>query len=109
MFHLSHLFSPLNFSFFLCSVYSLLVISRGFSLFKCNRPRRTIRQAVAKSVAEVLPYEFCLAVYDFNRSFVTGFSAETAAVALFFIYMDDFSNHCAILLVCDGIIILVAT
>jgi hypothetical protein len=36
---------------------------------------------------------------------VAGFGAETAAVAFFFIYVDDFSNHSFILLGCDGFII----
>ena len=84
--------------FFLCLLYSRFIIGRRFSFLKRNRAGRAVRQAVAKTVTEILPYQLCFTIYDIDGSFVTGFCAEPAAITFFFIDMYDFSDHGSFLL-----------
>jgi len=70
-----------------------LVVGRGFPLFKGNGSGGTARQAVAKAIAEILSHQLCLAVDDINGSLVAGGCAQAAAVAFFFVNMDDLPNH----------------
>ena len=87
-----HLFR-LFFGFFLRSLHGSVVVFRRFPLLKGNRSGRAARQAVAKSVAVVLPDQLCLSIDNVNGSLVTGCGAQTAAVAFFLVYLDDFPQH----------------
>ena len=68
------------------------IIGGSFPLFKGNGACRTVGQTVPKTVTEVLSDEFCLSVDDIDSTLMAGLGAESAAVALFFVYMDDFSD-----------------
>ena len=50
-------------------------------------------QAVAKAVAVVVPHELCLAVHQTDGTLVAGGDTGPAAVAFFFVYMNDFPDH----------------
>ena len=58
-----------------------------------------VGQAVAEAVAVVVPHQPGLAVHQANGPFVAGGDAGPAAVAFFFVYVNDFSDHENILLV----------
>ena len=62
-------------------------------LFKGDGTGGAARQTVAKAIAEILPHQFCLAVDDINGTFMAGGCAQAAAVAFFFVNMDDLPNH----------------
>ena len=84
--------------FLLVFQHSLLVISGGFALGKGDGTGGASGQAVAKAVAVVVPHELCLAVHQTDGTLVAGGDAGTAAVAFFFVYMNDFADHGKILL-----------
>jgi hypothetical protein len=80
-------------SFLMCCLYRSLVISRSLTLFESDRTGGTSRQAVTETVAEVLPDQFCFSVYHIYGTLMAGSGAQSAPVALFFIDLDDFSDH----------------
>ena len=84
--------------FLLVFQHSLLVISGGFSLGKGDGTGGASGQAVAKAVAVVVPHQLGLAVHKADGTLVAGGDAGTAAVAFFFVYMNDFADHGKILL-----------
>ena len=86
-----HLLLQLLFLFVL--LHRCLVVSGSFPLLKGDRAGGTARQAVAKAIAEILPHQLCLAVDDVDSSLVAGGCAQPAAVAFFFVNMDDLPNH----------------
>ena len=74
-------------------LHCCLVVGGGFSLLKGDRAGGTAWQAVTKAIAEILPHQLCLAVDDVDGSLVAGGCAQPAAVAFFFVNMDDLPNH----------------
>jgi hypothetical protein len=90
--HFIHLFSLLS------VLNRRLIIFRRFPFFKRDRSCGTSGQAVAKPVTEVLPDQLCFSVYDLNGSLMAGICSDAAAVAFFFINMNDLTNHCHSLL-----------
>ena len=76
----------------------LLVIGRRLPLDKGDGPGGAVGQAVAKAVAVVVPHQLGLAVHKADGTLVAGGDAGTAAVAFFFVYMNDFADHGKILL-----------
>lgn len=84
--------------FLLVFQHSLLVISGGFALGKGDSTGGASGQAVAKAVAVVVPHQLGLAVHKADGTLVAGGDAGTAAVAFFFVYMNDFADHGKILL-----------
>ena len=86
-----HLLLQLLFLFVL--LHRCLVVSGSFPLFKGDGTGGAARQAVAKAIAEILSYQLCLAVDDVDGSLVAGGCAQAAAVAFFFVNMDDLPNH----------------
>ena len=84
--------------FLLVLQHGLLVIRRSLALFKGDGTGGAAGQAVAKAVAVIVPHEFCLAVDQADGPFVAGRDTRTAAIALFLVYVNDFSNHKRILL-----------
>jgi hypothetical protein len=78
---------------FFCILHSLFVICRRLALHKADSTGWTGRETVAKPVAIVLPKELSLAVHHSDSSLVAGLGAQTAAVALFLIYLNYFSDH----------------
>ena len=50
-------------------------------------------QTVAKAIAEIFPHQLCLAVDNIDGSLVAGGRTQPAAVAFFFVNMDDLPNH----------------
>ena len=83
------LFRPLLQVFF----HRRLVISGRFPLHKGDRARGTGGQAVAQSVAVIVPHQPGLAVHHGDGPFLTGGRTRAAAVAFFLINMDNFANH----------------
>jgi len=86
-----HLF--LQSLFLFVFLHRRLVVSRGFPLLKGDGTGRTARQTVAKAIAEIFPHQLCLAVDNINGSLVAGGRTQPAAVAFFFVNMDDLPNH----------------
>ena len=86
-------------------LYRRLIIGGGFSFLKRNGSGRAVGQAVAKAVAEMFPHELCLAVYDVDCALMTCLRAQPTAVALFLVYMNDFTDHGVTLLLCSALII----
>ena len=84
--------------FLLVFQHSLLVISGGFALGKGDGTGGASGQAVAKAVAVVVPHQLGLAVHKADGTLVAGGDAGTAAVAFFFVYMNDFTDHGKVLL-----------
>ena len=78
---------------FLRSQHSGFVVGGCLPLFKGNSIHGASRQAIAQTVAVVLPEQLCLASYNANGTLVAGIGAQTAAVALFFIDGNDSSDH----------------
>ena len=74
-------------------LYCCLVIGGGFPLLKADGPCGALGQAVAKAVAEVLPHQPGLAIHHVDGALMAGLGAKTAAIAFFFVYMNDLSNH----------------
>lgn len=74
-------------------LHSLLVIFRGFPLLKCDCAGWAIWQAVTKPVTKVLPNQPCFTVYDIDRALIAGFGTQAAPVALFFVDMNNLSDH----------------
>ena len=83
----------LQFFFLFVLLHRRLVVGRGFPLFKGDGSGGAARQTVAKAIAEILPHQLCFAVDDVNGSLVAGGCAQAAAVAFFFVNMDDLPNH----------------
>jgi len=71
----------------------LLVIGRRLPLYKGDGPGGAGGQAVAQTVAVIVPHEPRLAVHHGDGALVTGGGAGAAAVAFFLIDLDDPSNH----------------
>ena len=84
--------------FLLVFQHSLLVISGGFALGKGDGTGGASGQAVAKAVAVVVPHQLGLAVHKADGTLVAGGDAGPAAVAFFFVYMNDFADHGKVLL-----------
>ena len=83
----------LQFLFLFVLLHRRLVVSGSFPLLKGDSTGRAARQAVAKAIAEILSYQLCLAVDDINGTFMAGGCTQAAAVAFFFVNMDDLPNH----------------
>ena len=83
----------LQFLFLFVLLHRCLVVGGGFPLFKGDGSSGAARQAVAKAIAEIFPHQLCLAVDDINGSLMAGGCAQAAAVAFFFVNMDDLPNH----------------
>ena len=83
----------LQFLFLFVLLHRCLVVGRGFPLLKGNGSGGAARQAVAKAIAEIFPHQLCFAVDDINGSLMAGGCAQAAAVAFFFVNMDDLPNH----------------
>ena len=79
--------------FALAGLNGRLVIRRRFALDKMDGIHRAGGQAVAEAVAIIVTQELCLTVYNTDRSLVTRCRARTAAVALFFVNVDDLTDH----------------
>ena len=62
-------------------LHCLFVISGRFSLDDSDGICRTGRQAVAESVAVIIPNQLCLPVYDGDRALVACLRAQAAARA----------------------------
>ena len=78
---------------------SFATTGRGLPLLKSYSSCRTCRKTVAQTVAVIFTKQFCFTIYNSNCTFVAGAGTEPAAVAFFFIYMNDFSDHESILLI----------
>jgi hypothetical protein len=63
------------------------------AFFKADCTGGAVWQAITETVTEVLPDQFSLPVHDVDRSLMTGAGAKAAAVALFFINMDNLTDH----------------
>lgn len=50
-------------------------------------------QAVAETVAVIVAQELGLAIHDADGTLMAGRRARAAAVALFFVNVDDFADH----------------
>ena len=83
----------LQFLFLFVFLHCCLVISRGFPLLKSNGSCGAARQTISKAVAEIFPHQLCLAVDDVDGSLMAGGCAQPAAIAFFFVNMDDLPNH----------------
>ena len=86
-----HLLLQLFFLFVL--LHRCLVVSGSFPLLKGDSTGGAARQAVAKAIAEIFPHQLCLAVDNINGTLVAGGRTQPAAVAFFFVNMDDLPNH----------------
>ena len=63
--------------------HSRFIVGRRFALLKGDRAHGAGGQAVAQTVAEVLPRQTRLAVHNVDRALVAGFGTQAAAVAFF--------------------------
>ena len=86
-----HLF--LQFFFLLAFLHGRFIICRCLPLFKGDGSCGAARQTITKTVAEILPHQLCLAVNDVNRALMARSCAQTAAVALVLVNMNDFADH----------------
>ena len=73
--------------------HGLFIVSSGFPLGEGNGAGGAAGQAVAEAVAVVVPHQLCLAIHQPDGSLVAGGDAGPAAVALFFVYVNDFTDH----------------
>ena len=64
-----------------------------FTLFYGNRIDRAVAEAGAETVSEIVGNQPGLAVDNLDRAFGAGRNTEAAAVTLFFINFDHFTNH----------------
>ena len=79
--------------FLLVFQHGLLVVGGCLALFKGDGTGGAAGQAVAKAVAVVVPHELCLTVHQTDGTLVAGGDTGPAAVAFFFVYMNDFPDH----------------
>jgi len=70
----------------------------GYSGSSGRRNQRTLTDTLFIGIAEMLSHQLCLAVNNIYRTLVTCGRTNTAAIAFFFINMNDFSNHVASLI-----------
>src|SRR5512138_2094163 len=78
---------------FLPLLNRFLVVGGGFALLEGYRAGRARGQAIAESVAIVVPEQLCLAVLDPDRTFVAGAYAHSAAVTGIGVDLDYLSFH----------------
>ena len=100
-----HMLRLIHFLSLLCFLYGFFIVFRCFALLKGDRSGGTSRQAIAETIAEILPHQLCLPVHDGNSAFVAGTGAESAAVAPIFIDVNDLPNHSDRLLLRPDVII----
>ena len=86
-----HLF--LQFFFLLVFLHGRLIVRRGLPLFKGDGSCGAARQTVPETIAEIFPHLLCLAVNDVDRALMARSCAQTAAVALVLVNMNDFADH----------------
>ena len=79
--------------FLLICQNGLLVVGRGFPLYKGDGPGGTGGQTVSKPIAVIIPHEFCFPVYHGDGALVAGSGTGAAAVAFFFINFYNPTNH----------------
>ena len=77
----------------LVGLHGRLVIRHRFALDKMDGIHRAGGQAVAEPVAVIVAQELGLAVHDADGALVAGRRARAAAVALFFVNVDDLADH----------------
>ena len=77
----------------LAGEHCLLVVCGGLALGKGDRSGRARGQAVAQPVAVIIPQELCLAAHHADSAFVTSRRASAAAVAFFFVNLNDLPQH----------------
>ena len=73
--------------------HSGLIIFRRLALYKGYRARRTLRQAVAKTVTVIIADKPRFPVNNCDRAFMTCHGTFAAANALFFIYIYYLADH----------------
>ena len=83
----------LHLLFALVGLHGRLVIRRRFALDKMDGIHRAGGQTVAEPVAVIVAQELGLAVHDADGALVAGRRARAAAVALFFVNVDDLTDH----------------
>ena len=83
----------LHLLFALVGLHGRLVIRRRFALDKMDGIHRAGGQAVAETIAVIVAQELGLAVHDADSPLVAGRRARAAAVALFFVNVDDLTDH----------------
>ena len=71
--------------------YGGFVIGCGLALHKADGAGGARGQAIAQAVAIVVAQQFCLAAHHANGALVAGRRAGAAAVAFFFVYVNDFA------------------
>ena len=84
--------------FFHIFLHSLFVIGSSFPFHKGNRTGGAGGQAIAQTIAIIVPQEFCLPVYHADSPFMAGFGAGPTSIALFFVYLNNFPNHVCFIL-----------
>ena len=77
------------FVFFHC----LFVIGGSFSLNKGYGVRWAGWKTISKTIAIIVTHKLCFAVHHAYCAFVAGFCTSTTAVALFFVNVDDLTDH----------------
>ena len=68
-------------------------ITRSLTFLKSYRTGRAGRQAIAQSVAIILPQQLRFAVDHTNGALVAGLGAQAATVALALVNVNDFPKH----------------
>ena len=79
-------------------LHSLFVIGCRFTLYKVDGVHRTGRKTIPESVTEIVTHELCLTVNDSDSPLMTSLCSKTAAVAFFFVYLNNFAYHKSYLL-----------
>ena len=77
----------------LVGLHGRLVIRRRFALNKMDGIHRAGGQTVTETVTVIVTQELGLAVHDADGALVAGRRTRAAAVALFFVNVDDFADH----------------
>jgi hypothetical protein len=75
-----------------------LVIGSGLSFHEGDGALGAGGEAVAQTIAVVVPQELCLAFYHTDGAFVASLHTDAASVTFMFIDLNDLSNHHKVLL-----------
>ena len=84
--------------------HSLLIVGSGLPLLEGDGTGGAAGQAVAEAVAVVVAHELGLSVHEADGTLMAGSDTGTTAIAFFFVYMNDFTDHIHTLLFLMGLL-----
>ena len=84
--------------------HSLLIVGSGLPLLEGDGTGGAAGQAVAEAVAVVVAHKLGLSVHEADGTLMAGSDTGTTAIAFFFVYMNDFTDHIHTLLFLMGLL-----